>query len=513
VPPITWSVVHPLWPEIALLATAIVVLVLDLLFLRQRPHERRVSATGGLSLLGIAIAIGLTLAQLGNPARAFGDMLVYTDLAVFVKLIVLLLAAATASVSFGHCVTRHVGEYFALVLVAAIGMLFLCMAEELVMVFVALELTSLSLYMLTAFDKALNRSAEGAVKYFVFGAVASAFLYFGMSYLYGLTGETRLAAVAEGLARASADSAFGSSLAVVALAFVLVGFGFKIAIVPFHLWAPDAYEGAPTPITAFLATGSKVASFVILIKFLIYGFPHMQGAAFISSSWRAGWAPLLALCAALSMILGNLVAIRQTNVKRLLAYSGIGHSGYILVGVLAANEMAWAAVVFYLLVYGLTNLGAFGAVAAVDRVTGGDDFEHFSGISRRAPVVALMMAVFVLSLAGIPPLSGFVGKFYLFAAAMARDDGGSRYGLSWLVALGIVMSAISLYYYLLILKQMYIIAPKSIARARVPRTMTAALVVLAVLVILLGVYPGPVIGWLQASTPQQGASAFASAVP
>jgi NADH-quinone oxidoreductase subunit N len=239
----------------------------------------------------------------------------------------------------------------------------------------------------------------------------------------------------------------------------------------------------------------------------------MEGAAFSDAPWLPGWVPLLAVCAALSMIFGNLVAIRQTNVKRLLAYSGIAHSGYILVGILAANDLAWSAVTFYLLVYGLTNLGAFGAVAAISRVTGGDDFEHFSGVSRRTPVVALLMAVFVLSLAGIPPLSGFVSKFYLFTAAMAKENGTQPYGLGWLVALGIAMSAVSLYYYLLILKQMYIIKPTSIARATTPRPMLTALVVLAVLVVILGVYPGPVIGWLQSWTAQQDASVLASVIP
>jgi len=510
---VSWNAITYLWPEVALLLTATVVLVIDLVFLRGRERETRASAAMAVTVAGCAASLLLALSQLGHPAREFGDMLVITDLVVFVKILIIALTAATACVASGQCRTRHVGEFFALVLLSAIGMLFLTMAEELVMIFVALELTSLSLYMLTAFDKESRGSAEGAVKYFLFGAVASAFLYFGMTYLYGLTGETRLSEISDVLANRGIDTLATGPLAVVALAFIIVGFGFKIAVVPFHLWAPDAYEGAPTPVTAFLATGSKIASFVILMKVLFYGFGSMEGAAPNGEAWIPGWAPLLAVCSGLSMVFGNLVAIRQTNVKRLLAYSGIAHSGYILVGVLAANRMTWPAVTFYLLVYGLTNLGAFGAVAAVSRVTGGDDFEHFNGVSRRAPVVALLMAVFVLSLAGIPPLSGFVGKFYLFSAAMAKEGGEHMYGLAWLVGLGIAMSAVSLYYYLLILKHMYITKPPSIARASLPRPMMTALIILAVLVVVLGVYPGPIIGWLQSWTPQQDASVIASLIP
>jgi NADH-quinone oxidoreductase subunit N len=301
--------------------------------------------------------------------------------------------------------------------------------------------------------------------------------------------------------------------------FVIVGFGFKVAVVPFHLWAPDAYEGAPTPVTAFIATGSKVASFFVFLKVVMIAFSGLPGSAYhfgLSATWRggvidwlrqlgesfhanlyfaSGWVMLLAVIAAASMILGNCVAIVQHNIKRLLAYSSIAHAGYILIGFCAATNTGATSVLFYIIVYALTNLGAFGVVAALADKAGGDDLENFDGMARKAPFLSLLMLIFILSLAGIPPLGGFFGKFYLFAAAVDRD--AKTFGLLWLVVLGIFMSAVSLYYYLILLKHIYVHASRDSTPITTPTYVSVVLAVIALAVVLLGVFPEPLLALLK----------------
>jgi NADH-quinone oxidoreductase subunit N len=281
-----------------------------------------------------------------------------------------------------------------------------------------------------------------------------------------------------------------SPLLATGMLFALVGFGFKVAVVPFHLWAPDAYEGAPTPVTAYIATGSKVASFFVLLKVLFIGFAGLEGLAFWGH-FSSGWTMLLAIMAALSMVLGNCAAIVQRNVKRMLAYSSIAHAGYIFIGLIAATRMGATSVLFYLIVYSLTNLGAFGVVAALSSRTGGDDLKDFDGMAKRAPFLSSLMLIFVLSLAGIPPLGGFFGKFYLFASAIQRDS--QNFGLLWLVVLGILMSAVSLYYYLVLLKHIYVVDSKNQSRIITPTYLNVALGLVALAVVLLGVYPKPIL--------------------
>jgi NADH-quinone oxidoreductase subunit N len=282
---------------------------------------------------------------------------------------------------------------------------------------------------------------------------------------------------------------------------VVAGFGFKVAAVPFHLWAPDAYEGAPTPSAAFIASGSKLASFFIFAKVMMIGFAGVEG----SGAWRAmvsGWVPAVAVVAALSMVLGNLTAIVQRSVRRLIAYSAIAHAGYLLLAVAAHDREAMAALLYYAITYGLTTLGAFGVVALVEARAGDDRFSSFAGLSRRAPVASAAMLVFMLSLAGIPPLAGFFGKFYVFAAAL--KTGAPDLGLLWLVALAVATSAVSLYYYLQVLKQIYVVAPADAAAEAArsdapPRAMPVtecALAVLALAVVLLGCFPNWLVGWI-----------------
>ncbi|MBM3861371.1 MAG: NADH-quinone oxidoreductase subunit N [Verrucomicrobia bacterium] len=484
-------IVRALGSETALVLVALAVLTLDFIIGRKREVAKRRELVGAVALFGLALSAVPLVGQVGMTNVLLpGETLVVNPLVIIFKFVLIVLTAVTVLISIDHDIGTHVGEYFAMLLFGAIGMLLLVGTEEFLTIFVALELTSISLYVLTAFHKNSLRSQEAALKYFLFGAIATAFLLFGLSYIYGLTGATNLRDIGAALAKKGTDPLLG-----VGLLCVLVGLGFKVAMVPFHLWAPDAYEGAPTPVTAFIATGSKVASFFVLVKVLMVAFAGAVGSAYWGA-FESGWAMVLGLTATASMVLGNCAAIVQRNVKRLLAYSSIAHAGYILVGLVAASSTGATAVLFYVIVYAITNLGAFGVVAALASRAGGDDLEHFNGMAKRAPFLSLLMLVFVLSLAGIPPLGGFFGKFYLFAAAVECD--AEMFGLLWLVALGIVMSAVSLYYYLVLMKHMYVLPAKDETRIATPGHLKMALAFCAAGVVLLGVFPEPILALLKA---------------
>jgi len=435
-------------PETVVVITAFAVLAADLTTMRDLETRFRFIIGGMIACVGCAAAIAWMCA-IQPHGNAAGGMFVTDPLTAFAKVAILVLTVLTVLLSFDSQFTTHVGEYLALVLLAAVGMMFLVSAEDILMIFVSLEMTSLSLYILTAFNKRNAKSAEAALKYFLLGGMAAAFTLFGLSLLYGLSGSTNLREIAAALAGKGLDS-----LLIVAIVMTVIGFGFKVAAVPFHLWAPDAYEGAPLPSAAFIASGSKVASFFIFAKVMMMGFAGVEG----SGAWRnfvSGWVPVLAVVAGLSLVLGNLVAIVQSSVRRLLAYSAIAHAGYMLLAVLCHNGQSFAALIYYAVTYGLTTLGAFGVVAVVEESTGGDKLGNFAGLSRRAPIISFCMMIFMLSLAGIPPLAGFFGKFYVFAAALKH--GAPNLGLLWLVILAIGMSAVSLYYYLQVLKQIYVV--------------------------------------------------------
>jgi len=483
--------------EIVLAVAALVVLALDLIQAR-----RAVTTAARMQMVGCVAGFGLIAAMivlvLGwdlEPIVLLGGTLVMDQLTILFKVIVAVLSLLTVVISIRYDVGRHVGEYFAMLLFGTIGMMLLISAEELIMIFVALELTSISLYVLTAFNKGsttiARNSGEAAIKYFMFGGISSAFLLFGLSYIYGLTGVTSLDDLSRIISQSGAIQM--SPLLAAGLLFIIVGFGFKVAVVPFHLWAPDAYEGAPTPVTALIATGSKVASFFVLLKLMLVSFGGVAGSAFWGH-FASGWTMLLALVATASMVLGNFAAIAQRNVKRLLAYSSIAHAGYILVGMVAATKMGATSVLFYLIVYALANLGAFGVLAALSGRAGGEDMADFNGMARRAPFMSLLMLVFLLSLAGIPPLGGFLGKFYLFAAAVQRDP--QQFGLLWLVIIGILTSAVSLYYYLIVLKHFYVEKPVDTSRIETPVYLNVALALVAAGVIALGLFPQAVLALL-----------------
>jgi NADH-quinone oxidoreductase subunit N len=480
-------------PETIMVLTVLVVLAADLFALSGLELRFRLLIGAMISCVGCAAAIACMLA-LPQHATFLEGMLVVTPLTQFIKIALLVFTILTIVISVGTDFTSHVGEYFALILLAAVGMMFLVSSEDILMIFISLELTSLSLYVLTAFNKRNPRSAEAALKYFLFGGMSAAVSLFGLSLLYGLSGATNLGQIAAAINGPRLDP-----LLVLAIVMTVTGFGFKVAAVPFHLWVPDAYEGAPAPSAALIASGSKVAGFFILARVMTLGFHGAEG-----TGTGSGWVALLAVLAAASMLLGNLAAIVQSSVRRLLAYSAIGHAGYMLLGVLPHGDQSLAALVYYVITYGLSTLGAFGVVSIVEGRAGGSRLSDFVGLGRRAPVLSFCMLIFMLSLAGIPPLAGFFGKFYVFAAAL--NTNAANQGLLWLVVVALAMSAISLYYYLQVLKHIYVAEPEpGTATMPTPVLSQLAVVLLALAVVVLGCAPnlllGPLVTAIQVAWP------------
>ena len=476
-------------PEVVVVVTTLIVLAIGL------TNKRADWLAPAITLLGLVLAVGAVLA-LPRNSNPFGGMLVISPLNSLFRIICLLLAFATVLLVPPGKTFRNHGEYLAMLLLATVGLMLLVGSEELLVIFIGLELLGLSLYVMAAFDKSDIRSAEAGLKYFLFGSTASAFTLFGISLIYGLSGTTALASIGQKL------TAVPVPLLGVAIVMTLVGFAFKIAAAPFHLWAPDAYQGAPVPSAAFIASGSKVASFVVLGKILLVGFAPVHGNA----GWHAvaaGWSPVLSLLAAFSILIGNFVALAQKNVRRLLAYSAVAHAGYALLGLIAGGREGFSATLFYTTVYAVTLIGAFGVVGIVRHETGGDDIRNFAGLSSRSPLTAACTAIFMLSLAGIPPLAGFFGKFYLFSAAFRA---GENHGLLWLIGVALFGSFVSLYYYLMVLKVIFVDQPPpSDSHLPVPVTRyfpnEAVVALLAVAVLFLGLMPQPLLSQILAALP------------
>jgi NADH-quinone oxidoreductase subunit N len=462
-------------PEAIVAVTALAVLAIGL-------TGARVSMfCSAAAALGLAVAVGAIL-MLPRSANLFGGMLVISPLNSLFKIICVALAFFTVLLTPSEKSLPNHGEYLAMLLLATIGLMLLVGSEELLLIFIGLELLGLSLYVMVAFDKSDIRSAEAGLKYFLFGSTASAFTFFGISLIYGMSGTTGLAAIGQKLSAAPTQPLLAAGIVM-----TLIGFAFKIAAAPFHLWAPDAYQGAPVPSAAFIASGSKVASFVVLGKIVLVGFGPVHGSA-VWHAMAAGWSPVLAALAALSILLGNFVALAQTNVRRLLAYSAVAHAGYTLLGLVAGGRDGFSATLFYTTVYAITLIGAFGVVAVVRRATGGDDLRNFAGLGSRSPGMAGCMAIFMLSLAGLPPLAGFFGKFYLFSTALRA---GGNHGLLWLVVLGLFGSFVSLYYYLMVLKVIFVDQPSGGEPSQTERVGLdlVPVTVLALAVLFFGVMP------------------------
>jgi NADH-quinone oxidoreductase subunit N len=472
-------------PPIVVALTAFAILTLDLMVLRRRALHTRFSV-GALTAFAGCVAAIVLLMRASGQQTFFDGMLVVNPLTRLVQITLLAFAILAILLSVSSRFTAHVGEYLGLILFATVAMMFLSSTRNLLIIFVSLEFLSLSLYILTAFNKRSRQSAEAALKYFLFGGMSAGVLLFGISLLYGLSGSIDLKQIAIALSGRASDP-----LLMVAIVMVVAGFGFKVAAVPFHLWAPDAYQGAPTPSAAFIASSSKIASFFVFAQVLTLGLAGASG----SGAWHAyapGWAPVIAIAAALSMLLGNLTAIVQTSARRLLAYSAIGHAGYMLLPLLTHTQQSLESLLYYVITYALAAMGAFGVLAALEE-QGVDRIADLAGLSRRAPVLSFCMLIFLLSLAGIPPLAGFFGKFYVFAEALRAGM-----GLLWLVLLAIATSAVSLYYYLRVLKQVYVAEPANIASPiQTPILHRAVLCLIAALVVLLGCVPHLLLGWIE----------------
>jgi NADH-quinone oxidoreductase subunit N len=483
-------------PQVIVVVTALIVMAIDLLVLRKRAIRTRFTVSAILASLGCADAI---LQILLAPAQAniLDGMLIANPLTHLVQIALLVLTIFALLISADSTFTEHVGEFVLLILVATAGMMFLVATQDLLVIFISLELLSLSLYILAAFNKRSAQSWEAALKYFLFGGMSAAFLLFGFSLLYGLSNSTSLTHIAAALHGPSLNP-----LLVVAIATTALGLGFKIAAAPFHFWAPDVYQEAPAPSAAFIASGSKVASFFILFQVMTIGLAGVEGTATLPHLVR-GWVPVLALMAALSMLLGNLVAIRQTSLRRLLAYSAIAHAGYMLLAIIAHTQQSLAALFYYVVTYAFATLGAFAVIAVVGEQRGGDQLSNFDGLGRQAPILSFSLAIFILSLAGIPPLAGFFGKFYLFVTVLASTPKPAD--LLWLVVLAIAMSAVSLYYYLRVLKRVYVTSPApDVAEIHSPLLTRILVLALAAAVIVLGCAPNLFLKWIQAAVQASG---------
>jgi NADH-quinone oxidoreductase subunit N len=472
-------------PELIIVAAACLVLILDPL----TPVPRK-ELLAWLSLGSLALCIGLTGAQIGVfnlPLSAFSDLVVVDGYARFWKLLLYGVTGLTILMSLPYLKMEglHLGEYYGFILLSLAGMMVMVSGADLLTIYLGTELMSLSLYVMAGLKRTSPRSLEASAKYFVLGAFSSGLLLYGISLLYGLTGGTRLRTIAEALG----TRGFDDPMLLIATILLTVGFGFKLAVVPFHMWTPDVYQGAPTAVTAFMAVASKAASFAAFLRVFVEGLGGL----------KTDWSLLFMLLAILTLIIGNVVAIVQTNIKRMLAYSSIAHAGYALIGLVAAGRSGGesggtsgiASVMLYLTFYAFMTLGAF-ALIAMFRKGGleGDDIEDFTGLAKRQPLAAFIMLVFMVSLTGIPPTAGFLGKFYVFMAAVEA-------GLSWLAVVGLVFSAVSAYYYMRVVMLMYMREPEPSAGESSRLVSSPALsVVLACAVagvIVLGLFPTPLV--------------------
>jgi NADH-quinone oxidoreductase subunit N len=455
-----------LLPEIFLFLWAILIFVLDFFWKRGKQN------LGYLALIGVAITMFLSLTS--QKGELFGGMFLADSFSSFFNFIFLLCGFLTiaSSMDFIKKLSSHQGEYFALLLLSMVGMMFLASAGELITLYVALELTTISLYVLAAYLKNESKSSEAGLKYLILGGVSSGLLLYGISLIFGLTGTTFLKDIKMTLITTFLTYQKIGPALILSLIFFIAGFGFKLALVPFHMWVPDVYEGAPTPITAFLSVASKAAGLAAFIRVFFRSFLIFQ----------VDWVLLIAVLAGLAMIIGNIIALLQTNIKRMLAYSSIAQIGYILLGVVAATSRGVAAVSFYLFVYLFANMGAFIAAITFSNTTVSDEIKDYAGLSRRSPALAAMMAVFMLSLVGIPPLAGFTGKYYLFSAAIEQK-------YIWLVVIAILTSVISLYYYVGVIRQMYFQTSTVDKPIAMPIALKVSLIISVIGVLLFGIYP------------------------
>lgn len=454
-------------PELLTTSLAFFVLMVSLLIPKEQ--RRGLSYVTTLGLLGILANL---IYLLGVNDTFLNGMYIVDSFSTYFKILIVISAIFVSMISTEYVDKELPGimsEYYSLLLFAVLGMMILVSAGDVITLYTALELMTLSFIALVGFGKRLQKSSEAAVKYILLSALSSALLLYGLTLVYGLAKSPLLDQIAKYVAGAPALE----PVMILGLVFVLAGFSFKISAVPFHMWAPDVYEGAPTPVTAFLSVASKGAGLAVMLRLFMQAFTNVEV-----------WMPIVVTIATLTILLGNYVAIPQTNIKRLMAYSGIAQAGYILLGLIAYSNSGLEAAMFYAMLYVFSNLGAFAVITVMGKEIQSDEIEDYSGLWKRSPLMAATMLVCLLSLAGIPPLAGFYGKFYLFTAVMEQ-------GYLWLVFVALAMSLVSVYYYLMVAKVMYLHDPKEPSTIPVSLAMKATMVVSLVITIFLGVYPDP----------------------
>ena len=465
-------------PEILILIIGVLILIVEPFWKDEQRRNVGWLTAGGLF---VAIAISLMFGMPGEPKSVLGGMIRYDWLGFFFKLMFMFAGAATALLLMDHEQAGKRGEAYLLLLASLLGMNLMAVSADLVMLYLAIETASIPLYILSGFLLGDERSTEGGFKYFLYGTLASTIMLYGFSLVFGFSGSTNLTDVALYYTSGSVSPLLGFGV----LIMIIAGLGFKIAIVPFHFWSPDVYEGSPTPVAGYLSTASKAAGFAVIIRFFFVAMPQ----------FNSSWTLIFAVLAAITMTVGNLLALPQTNIKRLLAYSSIAHAGYALIGVVAFSQLGAASVVFYMAAYIATNLLAFGVVMAYSRITGLEEISDYAGLSRRNPFMALMMLAAFLSLTGMPPFGGFVAKIVVFAA-------GVQAGYTWLVVVGIINSVIGVYYYLNVLKFVYLYRLPGEDEEQHPIPLTRpyaiALTVLLIGVVLIGTVFAPFFSWSDA---------------
>jgi NADH-quinone oxidoreductase subunit N len=446
---------------------------------RARDEQMPIGPLGVIGFIGAALATML----LWNRDQASFGLVVADNFGLFTTGVLIVVGLLSLAVS-GPTLDRERlprGEYYTLMLFATAGMMLMATASDLLVIFLALEILSLAVYVLTGLRRDSAASTEAAFKYFLLGGFSSAFFLYGVAFTYGIAGTTRLSDIGTLIA---AQAMTPSSLQLAAVGLLLVGFAFKVSAVPFHMWTPDAYEGAPTSVTAFMSTGVKAAAFAAFVRVFLSAFEPL----------RDDWSALVWAIAAATMILGTIVGVAQTSVKRMLAYSSIAHGGYLLVALLSANEIGKSAVLFYLLAYAVTNIGAFGVVAVLeDAERPNDKLSDYAGLWSTHPGLAVLMTIFLLSLGGFPPLGGFIAKWYVFNAAVTA-------GYNWLAVIGVLTSVVSVFFYLRIVVMMYMTPSDNPARfPAVPRIAAGALIVSAAIVFYLGILPARIMELAAAS--------------
>lgn len=466
----TLPALGPIMPEIMLVGMGIILIIVDFLCPRNREMLSRLTALAGIGLIVVLFNM--------KPAVTFGGMFIVDPYSIFFKVICLFGLVMTTLLSGQYLKVENLrhGEYYSLMVFSVVGMMIMVSAADLIVLYLGLELMALSIYCLVGLLKQDLRANEAALKYFLMGGFSSAILLFGISLLYGMTGTTDLAGIAEYCAK---TGILTNPALVTGFALVLCGFCFKVGAAPFHFWTPDIYQGAPTTISSFMSVAPKAAGFAVFGRFLMTGFPDLHGQ----------WDTIIIMIALLSMGIGNIIAISQTNIKRMLAYSSIAHAGYALLGLLAGTSEGYSATMSYLFIYGFMNMGAFGIVILLcSKGNRRESLKDYKGLAKSNPVAALLMLIFMFSLTGIPPTAGFVGKFYLLKAALAA-------GYTWTVLIAVIFSAISAYFYLRLVRYMYMEEPQEEFIARYSPGLTAALALSVIGVIGIGILPASILSW------------------